>query len=309
MDYDRKSATSSFYGGRKTSIDALHSDFPASAVQYGQPHAERARHDSASSFYNPNGPSRASVDISSPGYSTAGYNRKSYFPAGRQEPVKGGYDEETTGLNDEPFDIYADFNNQGPRYSTVLGHQDSGYRPVSSPALKMNDEGSSNAGPVEMVTVPALGPEWKASELRDMTKSGRKEAKREQRAEKWKQWKRGERGLCGRYFTRKFTAWFLFVLVCAFVPFSFISTVLYIDLRVALRSSWHSPYRECQLSRSTPTHHLQPLLNPSTNLYHSFSLERLRISVSLPLPTYSSTQGRISFRSLSTISMPIYLTS
>ncbi|CAL1713670.1 unnamed protein product [Somion occarium] len=215
MDYDRKSATSSFYGGRKTSIDALHSDFPASAVQYGQPHAERARHDSASSFYNPNGPSRASVDISSPGYSTAGYNRKSYFPAGRQEPVKGGYDEETTGLNDEPFDIYADFNNQGPRYSTVLGHQDSGYRPVSSPALKMNDEGSSNAGPVEMVTVPALGPEWKASELRDMTKSGRKEAKREQRAEKWKQWKRGERGLCGRYFTRKFTAWFLFVLVCA----------------------------------------------------------------------------------------------
>ena len=210
MDYDRKSTVSSFYGARKNSIDALHSD-----PRYGQPPLERPRNDSASSFYNPNGPSRASVDVGGPGLPTAGYNRQSYFDAGRVEPVKGGYDEEeTTGLRDEPFDIYADFNNAGPRYSNMLGTQDTGYRQVPSPGMKAEEDHLNASGPVEMVTVPALGPEWKASELKEMTKGGRKEVKRERREQRWKEWRRGERGLCGRYFTRKFLAWFLFVLVC-----------------------------------------------------------------------------------------------
>ena len=95
------------------------------------------------------------------------------------------------------------------------------YRQVPSPALvKMEDTETTASGPVEMVTVPALGPEWKASELRDLRGKGKKEATREARARKWKEWKRGERGICGRYFTRKFTAWFLFALCCAFVPLS-----------------------------------------------------------------------------------------
>ncbi|KAI0076716.1 hypothetical protein K474DRAFT_1662590 [Panus rudis PR-1116 ss-1] len=218
MDYDRKSTVSSFYGGRK-SVDALQSDFPPGAAPPargygGSPMGDRMRTDSASSFYNPNGPSRASIEALGTGTS-AGYNRKSYFDAGRSEPVKGGYDDEEAGLRDEPFDIYADFNNAGPRYSTLLGHDTSGYRQVPSPAPKLEEEPMTPSGPVEMVTVPALGPEWKASELRDMTKKGRREAKREARAQKWKEWKRGERGLCGRYFTRKFLAWFLFALVCA----------------------------------------------------------------------------------------------
>ena len=52
---------------------------------------------------------------------SAGYNSGSYHNAGRAEPVKGGYDEEETlGLRDEPFDIYADFNNAGPRYSNAF---------------------------------------------------------------------------------------------------------------------------------------------------------------------------------------------
>lgn len=68
-----------------------------------------------------------------------------------------------------------------------------------------------------MVTVPALGPEWKADELRNMTKRGKREDANERRAQKWKEWRRGERGLCGRYFTRKFLAWFMFCFCIAYV--------------------------------------------------------------------------------------------
>jgi len=65
-----------------------------------------------------------------------------------------------------------------------------------------------------MVTVPALGPEWQKSEMRDMTKAGRREKKAESRNEKWKAWKRGERGMCGKYFTRRVFVFTLFGL-CA----------------------------------------------------------------------------------------------
>lgn len=86
---------------------------------------------------------------------------------------------------------------------------------MPSPALVKLEDAESQTGPVEMVTVPALGPEWKASELRDLRGKTKKEAVRESRARKWKEWRRGERGLCGKYFTRKFTVWFLFALCCA----------------------------------------------------------------------------------------------
>src|ERR1700730_15882109 len=65
MDSDRKSAVSSFYGG-KSSFDRLNGDFP-----------------------------RGNVDLLSGGLpNSAGYNRRSYLDAGRQEPLKGGLDEE-----------------------------------------------------------------------------------------------------------------------------------------------------------------------------------------------------------------------
>ncbi|THH20576.1 hypothetical protein EUX98_g8552 [Antrodiella citrinella] len=206
MEYDRKSAVSSFYGGRRSNVDVLNADFPSP-----DPQQERMRTDSASSFYNPNGPSRASAEML--GRPTAGYNSGSYYTAGRPEPVKGAYDEEAAGLKDDGFDIYADFNNSGPRYSTAFG-QDTGYRPVNSPTPKLvqDDRGS---GPVEMVTVPTLGPEWKTSELRELTGKITKEERRERAAQKWKEWRRGERGLCGRYFTKKFLAWFMFALCVA----------------------------------------------------------------------------------------------
>lgn len=113
MDYDRKSTVSSFYGGRRSG-DALNSDFNL------PPGAARPRVDSTSSFYGAgtagNRYSRADA-FDTP---TAGYNQGSYFDAGRTEPVKGGGDEEAA------WDVYADFNNAGPRYSTAFGMGDSG---------------------------------------------------------------------------------------------------------------------------------------------------------------------------------------
>lgn len=104
MDYDRKSTVSSFYGGRRSSVDALNTDFNL------PPGAARPRVDSTSSFYGANRVSRADPYDAQ----TAGYNQSSYFDAGRTEPVKGG-DEEAA------WDVYADFNNAGPRYSTAFG--------------------------------------------------------------------------------------------------------------------------------------------------------------------------------------------
>ncbi|KAH8086023.1 hypothetical protein BXZ70DRAFT_1011844 [Cristinia sonorae] len=210
MDYDRKSTVSSFYGGRRSNAEALNGGYPPPDAQAG-----RMRTDSASSFYNPNGPSRASAELLT--RPTAGYNSGSYSHAGRAEPVKGAYDEEeSAGLRDDGFDIYADFNNAGPKYSGAFGvHNDAGYQPVHSPVpSKLIHDPVANSN-VEMVTVPTLGPEWKASELRELSGKVSKEERRERRAQKWKEWRRGERGLCGRYFTKKFLAWFLFALCCA----------------------------------------------------------------------------------------------
>jgi hypothetical protein len=60
------------------------------------------------------------------GTSNAGYNRQSYFDAGRVAPVRGGYDEEEMtpkGDVEEAWDVYGDFNNTAPRYSTAFTSQ------------------------------------------------------------------------------------------------------------------------------------------------------------------------------------------
>jgi len=84
------------------------------------------------------------------------------------------------------------------------------YQPISHGSFKQEDSASATEGQVEMVTVPALGPEWKASELRDMSRTGKKERKSEARGLRWKEWRRGERGLCGSWFTWRFTIFFVF---------------------------------------------------------------------------------------------------
>ena len=118
MDYDRKSAVSSFYGARR-SIDVLN-DVPA----MGSPSnnlprgAARPRAESQSSFYADR-QSRASQDILNT--QSAGYNASSFFTAGRQEPLKGGRDEEEEAGSPDNWDVFADFNNMGPKYSSAFG--------------------------------------------------------------------------------------------------------------------------------------------------------------------------------------------
>ena len=109
MDTDRKSTVSSFYGGRKSSMDALNQDFPPN-----HPPAERPGRDDVSSFFSPE-PNRTSMDRLGGRQAAGGYNSSTFYP-GREEPLKGGRDEE-----EEVWDVYADFNNAGPRYSTAFG--------------------------------------------------------------------------------------------------------------------------------------------------------------------------------------------
>jgi hypothetical protein len=108
MDADRKSTVSSFYGGRKSSVDALNNQYPPQPAARGR--------DDASSFFSPD---RNSMDHLN-ARSSAGYNRGSFFDVGREEPLKCGRDEERDPKED-PWDVYADFNNAGPRYSSAFG--------------------------------------------------------------------------------------------------------------------------------------------------------------------------------------------
>ncbi|KAJ7505806.1 hypothetical protein B0H11DRAFT_1707808 [Mycena galericulata] len=206
MDSDRKSTVSSFYGGRKGSLDALNQDFPSPSADYGGQQTARPR-DDASSFYNPE--RRGSADLLA---GRAGYNRGSFFHAGREEPLKGGRDEEDLGPEtpDGGWDVYADFNNAGPRYSSAFGQQDTGYQSLGPPKAE-----EPTGGPVELVTVPALGPEWKKSEMRDMTKAGKREKRAESRKQLWRDWTRGNRG--GKWFTRRTIVFSCFALIVVIV--------------------------------------------------------------------------------------------
>jgi hypothetical protein len=109
MDADRKSTVSSFYQGRRPG-DAQGGDMPRMSSSSRPLNAPR---DDASSFYNPG--ERPSYDHLSNSRPSAGYNQGSYFNAGREEPVKGGRDEQD---DEEAWDVYADFNNSGPKYSS-----------------------------------------------------------------------------------------------------------------------------------------------------------------------------------------------
>jgi hypothetical protein len=114
MDYDRRSAVSSFYGGRRSSVDALNREYASPSLS-----DPRARRDSSSSFFNPNANiPRGAAEPSR--VNGAGYNRMSYLDAGREEPVKGGNDE-FERPNEGGWDVFADFNNTGPRYSHAFG--------------------------------------------------------------------------------------------------------------------------------------------------------------------------------------------
>ena len=140
MDPSRPSNVSSFYDsqGRRESFDPNHafSQQPPSSVPIG--HRPRMDSSTSSAFYNTNRASQNSADILTgdmgpPGQrgmaGSAGYNRTSFFAPGREAPVKGGTDEQQplqhqgspgVGGQDEGWDVYADFNNAGPRYSNAF---------------------------------------------------------------------------------------------------------------------------------------------------------------------------------------------
>ncbi|KAG7088835.1 hypothetical protein E1B28_012790 [Marasmius oreades] len=207
MDSNRKSTVSSFYG-RKTSMDALNSDFPSPSTPNIHNYQQARGRDDVSSFYDAE---HRNLDNGQPG--TAGYNRNSFFFAGREEPVKGGRDEEDRG-HGEAWDVYADFNNAGPKYSSVFdATSQEGYQPL---AHTPKAEDASTIGPVELVTVPAMGPEWKREEMHNMTKKSRKANKAEARATKWKEWNRGNRGWCGGWLTRRVLVIVVFI-ICAII--------------------------------------------------------------------------------------------
>lgn len=69
---------------------------------------------------------------------------------------------------------------------------------------------------VELVTVPALGPEWSKDETRMGTRRVRRELQNEKRKVKWKEFVRDERGLCGvRWLTKKVLTFIFFGFVVA----------------------------------------------------------------------------------------------
>ena len=127
MDYDRKSTVSSFYGGRKSS-DVLNADFAGN-------NSTRARDDASSFFHTSN---RVSTEVHNLRPQNAGYNRSSFFHVGRAEPVKGGQDEEE-GQNDA-WDVYADFNNTGPRYTNAFSQNGQGCVPIFCNVNGFNQE-------------------------------------------------------------------------------------------------------------------------------------------------------------------------
>jgi hypothetical protein len=133
----------------------------------------------------------------------------------RSAPSRSTHEEPRYAKDDEEveagWDVYADFNNAGPRYAPFPGKSNSSYRPIGgskpeplAPAQDPNTPG------VELVTVPALGAEWKADELKAMTKRGRREAKNDERQRKWKDWNRDNTACCGGYVTRRRVVWGLF---------------------------------------------------------------------------------------------------
>ena len=108
MDGDRKSTVSSFYGRPRSSYDALNQDYPSPSAQ------PRQSRDDASSFFNPAARPLGAADRNS--YLFNGQSNQEYRDDAH------GYSTADTG-----FDIYADFNNAGPKYSSAFGiQQDTG---------------------------------------------------------------------------------------------------------------------------------------------------------------------------------------
>ncbi|CAE6472437.1 unnamed protein product [Rhizoctonia solani] len=202
-EFDNRSQVSSFYGRPSSQIN-----MDSMPRQRQQPETSGAnRRDSTSSFFRPEEYGASGLDYDSTNRRGGGYDRASYIGLDNPRGDIG------VAGKDEEWDVYADFNNQGPKYATPF-QQDNGYRAIRDPA---GGSQASAANQVELVTVPALGAEWKASELRDMTKAGRSEARAEERRRKWREFNRDQRGLCGIHWAKRTTLVWVVFLLCTVI--------------------------------------------------------------------------------------------
>ncbi|KAG8885375.1 hypothetical protein FRB98_001829 [Tulasnella sp. 332] len=223
-DFDGRSAVSSFYGGQSVMND------PPTYASRGN--GGPGRRDSQSTFfgrngedYNPQQPQYESYPLRDHNAEYAGHSTYPP-PPDAIEPVKGGYDDDPGDVGKGAgWDIYADFNNNGPRYSnvpfagTMKGND--GYRPLKAPdsisSKRKGPASSSTYEPqVELVTVPAMGAEWSAQELADMKKSTKREQAAEERKRVLREFARDQRGLCGvPFLTRTRLVYMLFFTIIA----------------------------------------------------------------------------------------------
>ncbi|KAG8684902.1 hypothetical protein FRC08_013424 [Ceratobasidium sp. 394] len=120
-DPDTRSQVSSFYG-RPSSVANVDS-LSRQPQQTNTPGATRdTRRDSTSSFFRPEEYGVQGLEYGTANRRGGGYDRTSYFgldgPKG-DVGTQGGKDEENA-----EWDVYADFNNAGPRYATPFVQDD-----------------------------------------------------------------------------------------------------------------------------------------------------------------------------------------
>ncbi|TIA68765.1 hypothetical protein E3P92_03884 [Wallemia ichthyophaga] len=101
--------------------------------------------------------------------------------------------------HDNHFDPAADFNNLGPRYVPFFPQADSHPGTPATEHTQLTHDGSE-AGKDDkdgMLTVPAMGADWHADELKGISKSHRRKEANWDRKRAAKGWFRGQRKCCG----------------------------------------------------------------------------------------------------------------
>ncbi|WVQ99938.1 hypothetical protein IAU59_007081 [Kwoniella sp. CBS 9459] len=157
-----------------------------------------------------------------PGAPSRHYPRDPYYEAGEDY--------------DEPFDVRADFDGDGPKWSERgslkgegsirsggamgmgLASDDRSYRPVEDHVAPSayTDPSKSMHSREELISVPVLGPEWKKTELHELSRRGQSELQGDKRTRAWREWTRDQRGLFGvKWLTRRVFVFAMFAFLAA----------------------------------------------------------------------------------------------
>ncbi|WWC63214.1 uncharacterized protein I303_105814 [Kwoniella dejecticola CBS 10117] len=179
--------------------------------------------------------SRLSYDLPpNQGNRSSSYNQYSSTSYGNNPAARNSQYYEPGEELDDGFDVRADFDGDGPRWSERKGARKEGsvrsggalgmgmmeeanYRPVSTHnAPSGYTDPTKSVSREEMVSVPMLGPEWQKSELHELSRRGQAELKGDKRSRAWKEWTRDQRGLCGiKWLTRKVLVFIIFAFLAA----------------------------------------------------------------------------------------------